>query len=220
MRALTLIARVRHRLTLAPPSSHVRGWLLRRKFTRAGWILVQPGRPGPRILNRGGQIICEHVAFFPGVRLECLKGGRILIGNGTYLNRNTEIIAEREVTIGRDCKIAWDVVIMDTDQHGIGDQPPVVRPVHIGDRVWIGCRAIILKGVTIGEGAVIGAGAIVTKDVPSHAIVTGPAAVIRGYVSSSNPLAPPPPELFSQRLEASDAAASTVTAQFEHTQPL
>lgn len=175
--------KIRNRLRLAPPSAYLHGLWLRRKFTRAGLITVQPGRPGVRVINRGGSITCEDVSFFPGVRLECLQGGRILIGDGTYLNRNTEVIAQQEVRIGRHCKIAWDVVIMDTDQHGVGGQPAVARPVVIEDDVWIGCRAIILKGVTIGRGAVIGAGAIVTKDVPAGAIATSPGASIRGYVS-------------------------------------
>ena len=52
--------------------------------------------------------------------------------------------------------------------------------VKIGNHVWIGTRAIIMKGVTIGDGAIIGAGAIVTKDVPSNSVVVGfPAKVIR-----------------------------------------
>jgi maltose O-acetyltransferase len=45
--------------------------------------------------------------------------------------------------------------------------------VVIGDRVWIGYRAIVLPGVTIGEEAVVGAGAVVTKDVDPYAIVAG-----------------------------------------------
>jgi maltose O-acetyltransferase len=45
--------------------------------------------------------------------------------------------------------------------------------VMIGDRVWIGYRAIVLPGVCIGEGAVIGAGAVVAKDVEPYAIVVG-----------------------------------------------
>jgi acetyltransferase-like isoleucine patch superfamily enzyme len=118
-------------------------------------------------------------APFPWVRLEVWQGGRIIIGNGTYLNRNTEIIAQHEVRIGRDCMIAWDVVIMDTDQHGRDDGPPLARPVIIGNHVWIGCRALILKGVSIGDHAIIGAGAIVTHDVPPSGIVTGPAATLR-----------------------------------------
>ena len=51
--------------------------------------------------------------------------------------------------------------------------------VIIGDRVWIGYRAIVLPGVTIGEGAVVGAGAVVTRDVSPYTIVAGnPAKVI------------------------------------------
>ena len=112
--------------------------------------------------------------------LECWRGARIAIGNGTYLNRNTEVIAGRKVTIGRDCMIAWDVIIMDTGQHGIGGASPVAKPVRIGDRVWIDCRAIILKRVTIGDDAVIAAGAIVTKDVPAGAVAAGqPARIVR-----------------------------------------
>ena len=45
--------------------------------------------------------------------------------------------------------------------------------VVIGDRVWIGYRAVVLPGITIGEGAVIGAGAVVTKDVDPYVIVAG-----------------------------------------------
>jgi maltose O-acetyltransferase len=45
--------------------------------------------------------------------------------------------------------------------------------VTIGDRAWIGFRALVLPGVTIGEGAVIAAGAVVTKDVPPYTIVGG-----------------------------------------------
>lgn len=171
----------------APLSAYVRGAALRRKFTSAGLLTVMPGRPGVTVVNRGGTIRAENSVFFPGVRLTCGKQGRISIGNGTYLNRNTEIIAASEVSIGRDCKISWDVVIMDTDGHGVGDSAKIARPIHIGDNVWIGCRALILKGVTIGNGAIVAAGAIVTKDVPAGAIVASPAATVRGVVGGVPP---------------------------------
>ena len=64
--------------------------------------------------------------------------------------------------------------------------PPMKRPVVqcggivIGDRVWIGDRAVILGGVHIGEGAVIGANAVVTHDIPPYAVAAGvPAKVIK-----------------------------------------
>lgn len=56
----------------------------------------------------------------------------------------------------------------------------LVAPVTICNDVWIGCRAIIMDGITIGDGAIVAAGAVVTKDVPPYAIVGGvPARVIR-----------------------------------------
>jgi chloramphenicol O-acetyltransferase type B len=50
----------------------------------------------------------------------------------------------------------------------------------IGNDVWVGANAVIMKGVNIGNGVIIGASAVVTKDVPAYAIVVGnPAKVIK-----------------------------------------
>jgi acetyltransferase-like isoleucine patch superfamily enzyme len=67
---------------------------------------------------------------------------------------------------------------MDTDLHGHSGQPVVTKPIVIEDDVWIGCRALILKGVRIGEGATVAAGAIVTKDVPPRSVVASPRAEV------------------------------------------
>ena len=176
------VASARRRLTTRlrryPISSRLWGWWLARKFSRAGWLACAPGFPKPRVHNLGGVVEAGNCLFFPGVRLEVGARGRLSIGTGTYLNRDTEVIAWQEVTIGRDCMIGWSVLIMDTDQHPIPGRGLDNRAVRIGDGVWIGARATILKGVTIGDGAVVGAGAIVTHDVPAGAIVTGPSAVV------------------------------------------
>lgn len=140
-----------------------------------GWHL-------PEIDDRGGRIEVGNCAFFPGVRLECWRGASISIGDGTYLNRNTEIVAARSVKIGRDCKIGRDVLIMDTDQHALPGSELMVAPVVIEDRAWIGARAIVLKGVRIGHDSVVGAGSVVTRDVPARTIVAGqPGRVVRSF---------------------------------------
>jgi acetyltransferase-like isoleucine patch superfamily enzyme len=160
--------------------SYLLGLWLRRSFQKAGLLCVRGGWPLPAVENRGGSIEVENCSFYNGVRLECWPGARIHIGNGTYLNRNTEIVAAQRVTIGRDCMIARDVIIMDTDQHELPGRGLVARPVEIGNGVWIGTRAIVLKGVTIGHGAVVAAGSVVTKDVPPRTVVAGvPARVIQ-----------------------------------------
>src|SRR5579884_2999038 len=147
------------------------GLLLRRHCTSAGILAAKAGWPLPRIANRGGDVTIGNCTLFPGVRIECWKGATIRIGKGTYLNRNTEIVAARSVVIGADCKIARDVLIMDTDQHPVGTRALISKPVVIGDRVGLGSRSIILKGVTIGHDSIVGAGAVVTKSVPPYSIV-------------------------------------------------
>jgi hypothetical protein len=50
----------------------------------------------------------------------------------------------------------------------------------VGNNVWIGYGACILRGVTVGDNAVIGTSAVVTRDVPANAVVAGvPARVLR-----------------------------------------
>ncbi len=106
------------------------------------------------------------------------------IGSGSSIGDRTEIHVGNRVTIGERTLISWDCCIMDRDYHAINSDTEQMRPVTIGNHVWIGCKAVILKGVTIGDGAVIAAGAVVTRDVPAHALVGGnPARIIKENVS-------------------------------------
>ncbi len=108
-----------------------------------------------------------------------------LIIDGGFINEGVTITCASEVHIGKGANIAREAVIRDYDGHYI-ETPDyrTAKPVYIGDNVWIGYRAMILKGVTIGEGAVIAANAVVTKDVPAHCIVAGnPAKVIRENIN-------------------------------------
>jgi acetyltransferase-like isoleucine patch superfamily enzyme len=89
------------------------------------------------------------------------------------------------ITIGEDCLISSEVTILTHD--GSVDvmrkeypKADIIKPVVIGDNVFIGHRAIILPGVTIGSNVVIGAGSIVNKDVPSNTVYAGvPARFIK-----------------------------------------
>lgn len=97
------------------------------------------------------------------------------------------IVCEQRVSIGERVWMGANSTILDTDFHPLDPQhrqrAPLdgkTAPVTIGDDVFIGMNALILKGVTVGAGAVIGAGAVVTHDVPAGAVVAGnPARVVR-----------------------------------------
>ncbi len=159
---------------------HIAGLWFSQKFDSCGYIIVSGGMPMPKVIHKGGKLLAENCQFYSGVRLEIGSTATLVIGNGTYLNRNTLIICEDRIEIGRNCKIAWDVIIMDSDLHPINESSPIVnKPVRIEDDVWIGCRSIILKGVTVGYGAVIAAGSVVTKNIPPRTVYGGsPAKLI------------------------------------------
>ena len=100
------------------------------------------------------------------------------IGDYTFIGRGTEIEVSRRVTIGKGALIAPGVFITD-HSHALAlgkpmfQQPCEAAEVVIGDDVWIGAKAVVLRGVTIGEGAVVAAGAVVNRDVEPYAIVGG-----------------------------------------------
>ena len=111
-------------------------------------------------------------------------GAKIEIGDNVGVSGCT-ISSGMSIKIGSWVLIGSGAVISDGDAHPIDSEERraglggATKPIVIEDDVFIGARAIILKGVTIGKGAVIGAGAVVTKDVPEFAIVAGnPARVI------------------------------------------
>lgn len=56
----------------------------------------------------------------------------------------------------------------------------IVRPIRVGNNVFIGYGATILPGVTIGDHVVVAAGAVVTRDIPDGCVVAGvPARIIK-----------------------------------------
>lgn len=120
------------------------------------------------------------------------SGGRVYVGKEVtlkveeaYMHYNYTIECFQSITIGKAVKIAQEVIIRDSDNHGI-IRPSYKKtaPIVIHDNVWIGTRTTILKGVTIGEGAIVAAGAIVTKNVPPHTLVGGvPAKIIKEKIS-------------------------------------
>ncbi|MGE0600067.1 MAG: DapH/DapD/GlmU-related protein [Dehalococcoidia bacterium] len=159
----------------------VAGLLIRRKFNKKSVILWAGGRPMPRIENHG-RIEASSCAVWSGVRLEVAPCATLFIGKGTILNRDTVIVCHDSVEIGANCKISYQVIIMDSDEHQVPGSPQMTAPIRIEDDVWLGARVIVLKGVTIGAGAIVGAGSIVTKDLPQRSISAGqPARVLRFY---------------------------------------
>jgi acetyltransferase-like isoleucine patch superfamily enzyme len=123
-------------------------------------------------------------AFQPCVIRAISAGAQVIIGARVGMS-STVICAGKSIEIGEDTIFGAGAMVVDNDFHVPAGEfswsndcevpGKIAKPVKIGRGVFIGARAIVLKGVTIGDRAVIGAGAVVTKDVPA------------GYTAVGNP---------------------------------
>ena len=113
-----------------------------------------------------------------GCRLTTIGG--VTIGAGTTIDQGALLDGRGGLTIGRGVATGPDVCLLTADHDPQSSTfEGRLAPITIGDRAWLGTRAMVLPGVSVGEGAVIAAGAVVTKDVAPYTIVGGvPARVI------------------------------------------
>lgn len=104
-----------------------------------------------------------------------ITGGKIILGNNTFINDNCCIVSRKSISIGDDCLIGQNVCIYDNN-HVYRGRLPVNKQgfykseIKIGNNVWVGSNVTILPGVTIGDNVVIAAGSIVNKDIPSNSV--------------------------------------------------
>lgn len=130
-----------------------------------------------RLSGKSGFMFTSHVVPRPELR----------IGDGSFVGHGCGFSVARSVVIGRNCLIAGGVSIRDFDGHPLdaaarraGEfvRAEDVQSVTLGDDVWVGAGATVLKGVSIGDRAVVAAGSTVVRDVPADTVVAGVPAVV------------------------------------------
>ena len=96
------------------------------------------------------------------------SGQRVSLGSNCGLGEGLRILGD--VKAGNDLMLGPEVAMISYNHEYSDATLPmrtqgisVIRPITIGDDVWIGMRSIIMPGVTIGSHAIIAAGSIVTK---------------------------------------------------------
>ncbi len=146
---------------------------------------LRPTRLG--MSNNSRLIVKDNFKIFDNAQIFINQNATLILGSG-YINSSVNLACYQQIEIGEDVAIAENVTIRDSDNHLIISNPNFQKtaPIKIGNHVWIGMNATILKGVTIGDGAIIAAGAVVTKDVPERCLVGGvPAGIIKKNVEWS-----------------------------------
>jgi acetyltransferase-like isoleucine patch superfamily enzyme len=189
LRWLEIRARARRKVSrlagrLMPPL-----WRFRARFggptVLAGVGLTLEGR---LVVTGPGQVVIgDHVVVVQRTVLHTqTPSARIEIGDRVILN-GTVVGCALSVRIGND-SLVGRARIQDTDYHPTSRRrrdpalKAVPSPVEIGENVWVGVQAGVLKGVSIGDNSVVAFGAVVTKDVLPDRIVGGNPAVDLGPV--------------------------------------
>ena len=126
------------------------------------------------IQNDGILIIEEKCNIYSGVKIGVRGKGKIIIKKNTFLNNNCQIIAHKNIEIGKNVSFGPNVLVYDHDhafnQNGIILGKYNCDDVIIGDNVWIGANSVILKGSKIGNNSIIAAGSIVKGNVPENTV--------------------------------------------------
>ena len=150
------------------------------------------------VQGKGDLVIGDNVSiqgkcsFFFAARYS--EKPRLVIGDSTGIGHNCSFTVGKEIRIGKHCRFGSAVAVFDAPGHpadpaarlaGLPSADGEVRPVTIGDNVWIGTGAVIFPGVTIGDGSIVAMGSVVMTDVPGNTMVAGnPARQVRTLVPS------------------------------------
>lgn len=153
-----------------------------------------------QIEDRGNVEIGDNFVFTSGENINALarnirgsirlsQNASLKIGNNVGIG-SSSLRVNKSITIGNNVKIGGDCIFLDSNSHSINylerrnyitdSANKIDDPIVIEDDVFIGCRCIILKGVTIGARSIIGSGSVITKSIPADCIAAGnPAKVIK-----------------------------------------
>lgn len=150
---------------------------------------IEPHRHTYIIIGEEGKIVfngCANIAAGTTVRVDA---GVLTFGNNFHCNTNCLISCTQKITIGNNVLLGWNVNIRDSDGHTIihGDvYKKSLKPVMIGDHVWICAYVDILKGVSISNDCVVAYRSCVTKtfkDYPNSLIAGQPAKIIQSDIN-------------------------------------
>ncbi|MBS0264562.1 MAG: amino acid adenylation domain-containing protein, partial [Planctomycetes bacterium] len=149
----------------------------------------------PWILGKGDLVVGDDVTFGGKCSItfatRFAQNPTLSIGNRSGIGHNCMLTVGKAITIGDRCRIASDVWMFDSGGHPLDAddraenvvlESEAVRPITIGDDVWIGRRCVIFPGVNIGSGSVVVACSVVMSSVPPYSLVSGHPAKVVGQL--------------------------------------
>ena len=134
-------------------------------------------------------IIGNRVRIFPGLRIQTLEKGKIVIGNNTAIEQNVHITSAREILyIGNDVTILGNSFITNIDHEyknidvSVLDQGIITKETKINDGCFIGFGASIQAGTKLGKHCIVGTNAVVRGEYTDYCVIAGnPGRIIKKY---------------------------------------
>ena len=165
---------------------HIMGGVICIGMQVAGYTAAKPGR----------------LAILPGAVWKVGRNAKISQGASIFINRNaifemgdnctmgddSKLICYRNIKLGHDCDLTWQTQTMDLNSHFIedsdGNVQQIIKPIELGDYVWVGNRSTIMPGTRIPSWTIIASNSLCNKDyttiIPSESLIGGtPAKLIR-----------------------------------------
>ena len=143
-------------------------WFATQNLLFSKWWLPQVLRP--KLLRLFGAQVGRNVLIRHHVRV--LWPWKLAIGDNCWIGEDAWMLNLEPVSIGHDACLSQGTFLC-TGSHDMTSPSFEYDngPITIGDGVWIGAQAMILRGVTIGRGSVIAARTRVSSDVSSGSLV-------------------------------------------------
>ena len=131
--------------------------------------LAYSGRNNRTVFYNDGVLnIYGHISIFNGSSLIVRPNAELSIGDNFSMSQCSVIQAYKKITIGKDCTVSWDCLIMDSDTHPILDleKKNILNSnmdIVLGDHIWLCSGVKVFKGSNIPKNCVVGAGSVITK---------------------------------------------------------
>lgn len=156
-------------------------------MVRVGFFTMNVCNPNDKtVIDVKGSLVFKGTAAFGrGTKITVNKGCEMVLGGFFKVSGYSSFVCKNKMTFGENVLIGWECLTMDGDGHKIFDENNEkiqnVKPIEIGDNVWIGCRSSILKGSVISSNCVIGSNTLITgqKFEPGSVIAGNPPKVIK-----------------------------------------
>ena len=129
---------------------------------REQWTHLRFGSGAVLVLGDGVQV-------HQGVSIVLPYSGTLVLGAGSLVNQRSFLYATKNITLGRNCRVGWDVQIMDSDAHFVYREKDnsvanFCSPVVFGNNVWIASRCTVRKGARLPPYSILSGSSLLTKD--------------------------------------------------------